>query len=133
MRRRTVRKWGSFAAVLGLAIRLAIAALHVPPAVAGALPGDDFLSQLVLCTSSGLRVVQLDESGQPVDPDQSPSSAPGCPICTSLSAAPFALAPDAVELNVPHTIATALDDRPVLLSVGRKPLVVRGRDPPARA
>jgi len=133
LKRRAWRRFGAVCALAGLAIRLLIAAVHVPPAVAGVAPGAAaFLSQIVLCTASGLRIVQLDKDGKPIEPGKSrpPQS---CPICTALSGAPLALAPSAAVLPAPKWVAAFAPERRAALVIGHKPLVVRGRDPPFQA
>ncbi len=117
----------------GLAFRLLIAAVHVPPAVAGIAPGAAaFLSQIVLCTSSGFQVVKLDKDGNPVDPGK-PRPQQSCPICSSLSSAPLAPAPALIVLPRPGHASYALVVERAPLVVGHRPLVVRGRDPPFQA
>jgi hypothetical protein len=120
---------------MGLAFRLFIVAVHVPPAVAA--PASDaasLFSQIVLCTASGLRVIKLDENGKPVDPSKSPGTAQSCPICTSLSGAPLALAPALNVLPVPQQIAALFRaELRTALVIGHAPLVARGRDPPLQA
>ncbi len=133
MKRKNHRRWGYLTALLSLSIKLVIVALHVPPAMAGGLPGDGLFSQIVLCTAAGYRVIQLDENGQPVETDQNPgSNAQSCPICTSLSGAPFAPVPDSVALPLPSAAVAAFNERADSLVMGDKPLVVRGRGPPAQ-
>jgi len=118
---------------MGLAFRLLIAAVHVPPAAAGAQPAAPGLfSQIVLCTASGFRVVQLDENGNPVEPGKSPPQQ-SCPICTALSGAPLALAPSMDLLAVPQFAAVFISEYRSALVIGSKPLVARGRDPPLQA
>lgn len=119
---------------MGLAFRLFIVAVHVPPAMAA--PTSDaasLFSQIVLCTASGLRVIKLDENGKPVDPSKSPGTAQSCPICTSLSGAPLALAPAANVLPMPQLAALYRAELRTALVIGRAPLVARGRDPPLQA
>lgn len=120
---------------MGLAFRLFILAVHVPPAVA--LPASDatsLFSQTALCTVQGQRIIKLDENGKPVDPSRSPGRAQGCPICTSLSSAPLALAPALNVLPVPEPLAALFRaELRSALVIGHAPLVVRGRDPPLQA
>jgi len=105
----------------------------MPPVIAGAAPGaSTSLSQIVLCTGSGLRVVQLDKDGNPVAPGKSrpPQS---CPICTALAGTPLALSPSLDIVPVPKFVALFTSERRIALVTGRKPLVARGRDPPLQA
>jgi Protein of unknown function (DUF2946) len=133
LKRRTLRRYGTVLALMGLAFRLLIAAVHVPPAAAGALPASPGLfSQIVLCTASGFRVVQLDEDGNPVEPGHSPPQQ-SCPICTALSGAPLALAPSMDLLPVAQFADVFISEHRTALVAGRKPLVTRGRDPPHQA
>lgn len=122
-------------ALAGLAIRLLLAAVHVPPAVAAdASDQASLFSQIVLCTGSGLRIIQLDKDGKPLDPSKAPGTAQSCPICTSLSHAPLALAPAAEVVPLPQLArAIFLTQRRDALVQRRKPLVTRGRDPPLPA
>jgi DUF2946 family protein len=132
--RRNWRSYASAFALVGLAFRLLIAAVHVPPAVAAGPEAASLFSQTILCTASGYRVVQLDAAGQPVDQDQAPPLDAGssCPVCMTLSAAPLAPLPSTIAVP-PPPIAMAV--QPVLYAepeLGRKPLVTRGRDPPVQ-
>jgi Protein of unknown function (DUF2946) len=125
-------------ALAGLLFRLLIVAVHVPPSAAaqtaaGAPSAASLFSQIVLCTATGLRVVQLDENGNPVDPGQSPGSAQSCPICTSLAGASLAPAPTLIALPVPAYARYAIAFEREPLVAGHKPLVARGRDPPFQA
>ena len=51
-------------------------------------------------------IVQLDENGQPVGP-KLPAIGQDCPVCTTLSGAPLALAPDVASLPVPFVAPIA--------------------------
>jgi len=133
LKRRRWRKFGTVFALTSLAIRLLVAALHVPPAMAARSPeAASLFSQIVLCTATGYRVVQLDENGQPTEPGKSPplNAGVGCPICMTLSATPMAPAPTPIIIPPPRLRAVASQERHAPLVIGRKPLVVRGRDPP---
>jgi hypothetical protein len=113
-----------------LAIRLVVAVLHVPPAFAGVTPAGDFPTQVVLCTASGMWIVELDENGQPVGP-KLPAIGQDCPVCSTLSGAPLALAHDVASLPLPFDAPIAVTENRTALVMGRKPFVVRGRDPPS--
>ena len=115
-----------------LAIRLIIAILHVPPAAAGVVPVGEFPSQVVLCTASGMWIVELDENGQPVGP-KLPAIGQDCPVCSTLSGAPLALAPDVASLPLPFATPITATEHRTALVIGRKPFVVRGRDPPSKS
>lgn len=115
-----------------LAIRLVIAVLHVPPAFAGVTPAGDFPTQVILCTASGMWVVQLDENGQPVGPKR-PATNQDCPVCSALSGAQLALAPDVARLSIPFAAPIAATEHRLALVIGRRPFVVRGRDPPSKS
>jgi hypothetical protein len=115
-----------------LAIRLVVAILHVPPAFAGVTPAGDFPTQAVLCTASGMWVVQLDENGQPVGPKR-PATNQDCPVCSALSGAQLALAPDVASLPIPFAAPSSVTEHRSALVIGRKPFVVRGRDPPSKS
>ncbi len=132
MKRRFWRRYGAALAVIGLAFRLVVVAVHVPPAIA-APDAASLFSQIVLCTASGLRIIKLDENGKPVDPSQSPGTAQSCPICTSLSGTPLALAFAADVLPMPKLAALYRAELRAALVIGRAPLVARGRDPPLQA
>jgi hypothetical protein len=135
LKRRLLHRYGIALALMGLAFRLFIVAVHVPPGAATQTSNANSLfSQIVLCTAQGLRIVKLDENGKPADPSQSPGSAQGCPICTSLSGAPLALAPALNVLPVPEPLAALFRaELRSALVIGHAPLVVRGRDPPLQA
>lgn len=135
MTRKQWREIGTAFALASLAIRLLIAVVHVPQAVAVEPGTVSLFSQVVLCTASGSRVVQLDENGQPVDPDNAPPLDAGlsCPVCTTLSAAPMASVPVATSLPVPPALFAATPLSATAHVMGRKPLVTRGRDPPTQA
>ena len=115
-----------------LAIRLVITVLHVPPAIASVADTSEFPSQLVLCTASGMWIVQLDEKGQPVGP-KVPAIGQDCPVCSTLSGAPLALAPAVASLPVPFAAPLIATEHRSALVLGRKPFVVRGRDPPSKS
>lgn len=132
MRRRLRHRYWAFAALACLAIKLVIAVLHVPPAFAGVTPTGEFPTQVVLCTASGMWVVQLDENGQPVGPKR-PAISQDCPVCSTLSGAPLALAPEAASLPIPFAAPIAATEHRTALMIGRRPFVVRGRDPPSKS
>lgn len=132
MRRRFRNRYWAFAALACLVTRLVIAALHVPPALAGVLPSNEFPSQVVLCTASGMWIVQLDENGQPVGP-KLPAIGQDCPVCSTLSSAPLALACDAASIPIPSAAPISVTGHRTALVIGRKPIVVRGRDPPSKS
>lgn len=120
-------------ALAGLLLRLLIVAVHVPPAAAQvALQAPSLFSQIVLCTAAGLRIVKLDADGNPVEPQQSPGSAQSCPICTSLSGAPLALAPTLVALPLPAYAGYVPSFERAPRVAGYAPLLARVRDPPHR-
>lgn len=135
MTRKQWRKFGTAFALASLAIRLLIAAVHVPPAIAADADAASFLTQTILCTASGYRVVQLDQDGQPVDPDNAPPLNAGvsCPVCTTLSAAPMAPAPPEITLAPPRLLIDGTPTRLTACVTGRKPLVTGGCDPPLQA
>lgn len=130
--RRPRHRYWSFAALACLAIRLAVAILHVPPAIAGVAPAGQFPSQVVLCTAPGVWVVQLDENGQPIGP-KVPAVGQDCPVCSTLSSAPLALAPDVASLPIPFAAPIAVTQHRTALVIGRKPFVVLGCDPPSKS
>ena len=131
LRQRRHRYW-AVAALTCLAIRLAIAVLHVPSAIAGGTSAGEFPSQVVLCTASGMRIVQLDENGQPVAP-KLPVIGQDCPVCSTISGAPLAPPPQAASLPVPFVTPIAVTQHRSALVTGRRPFVVRGRDPPFKS
>jgi len=136
LKRKVWRRYGTVLALMGLAFRLLIAAVHVPPAIAAPNPeAASPFSQIILCTASGYRVVQLDENGQPVEPDSSPPLNAGnsCPVCMTLSATPMAPAPTELSLPTPRVVIVTAHRRRSPLVVGHRPLVARGRDPPIQA
>jgi len=100
--------------------------------MAGVAPTGEFPSQVVLCTASGMWIVQLDENGQPVGP-KLPAIGQDCPVCSTLSGAPLALAHDGASLPVPFAVPITAGERRTALVLGRKPFVVRGRDPPSKS
>lgn len=132
LRRRLRHRNWALAALACLAIRLVIATLHVPPAMAGVAPTGDFPSQVVLCTASGMWIVQLDENGQPVGPKR-PAISQDCPVCSTLSGAPLALAPEVASLPIPFAAPIAATVHRTALVIGHRPFVVRGRDPPSKS
>ena len=132
--RRSWRRYASAFALVGLAIRLLIAAVHVPPAVAASPDAASLFSQTILCTAAGYRIVQLDADGQPVDPDNPPPLDAGtsCPVCTTLSATPLAPLPAALAIPLPPAVIAEQTQPLATPELGRKPLVTRGRDPPVQ-
>jgi len=132
LRRRFRHRYQALAALACLAIRLAIAVLHVPPAIAGVAPVGEFPSQVVLCTASGMWIVKLDDNGQPVGP-KLPAIGQDCPVCSTLSRTPLALAHDVASLPGPIAVPFATTEHRAALVLGRKPFVVRGRDPPSKS
>lgn len=132
--RRSWRTYASAVALVGLAIRLLIAAVHVPPAVAAGPDAASLFSQTILCTASGYRMVQLDADGQPVAPDDAPPLDAGtsCPVCTTLSATPMAPSPAALAIPLPPAVIAEQTPPLAAPELGRKPLVTRGRDPPVQ-
>ena len=87
---------------------------------------------MVLCTASGLWVVQLDDNGQPIGP-KLPAIGQDCPVCSTLLSVPLAPAPDVESLPVPFAAPIAVMQHRTAHVTGRKPFVVRGRDPPSES
>ena len=124
---------------LSLAFKLILAALHVPIAVAAtgiAVGGPNdataapSLTQLIICTPSGVRTLTLDSDGHPIDGSETPNLAAECGLCSVLHAGLFALAPDTVDLAAPQDVAATLVATRPSACMPTSPRLARGHDPP---
>jgi hypothetical protein len=130
LRRRLRHRYWAFAALACLTLRLVIAVLHVP--AAGAAPSGEFPSQVVLCTASGMWIVQLDENGEPFGP-KVPAIGQDCPVCTTLLDTPIAPLPRLAGPSEAFATPLAAPQRRTALVIERKPGVLRSRAPPSKS
>lgn len=104
------QSWIARVTVVSLLLKLAVAALHMPLALAaspGIEPGahpsasNTTLTQVVICTPTGLHTLTLDGDGNPVDAPSAPSMAPECGLCSVLNVGLNTTLPEASALAAP--------------------------------
>ncbi len=137
---RRQRRYASVIA-LSIALKLIIAGLHVPMAVAaigtagagdanvGAVPASSF-TQFIICTPSGVKTLTLDKNGEPIEVPTAPQALADCGLCSVLHAGLTALAPSAVSVALPHSHLAAVLGAPDAPCTPSAPRLARGHDPP---
>lgn len=127
--------------VLSLLLKLIVAGLHVPMAVAAAGVGPSgsaqdvsaptqSLSQLIICTPSGIKTLIFDEDGHPSEAPTAPQVTIDCGLCSVLQAGSAGLTPDQVSATVPQiTSVMVVFGRDAPCTPGA-PRFARGQDPP---
>lgn len=123
--------------MLSLMLNLAITSLHVPVATAaaaepGALPAavGELGTAVLICTASGVRVVTLDASGDPVPGQHGEAVIADCALCSVLNTATLAPAPDAVSLAAPRSVGFDVANICLPSATPAPPRLARGHDPP---
>lgn len=124
---------------LSLVLKLIIAGLHVPMALAAfgasaeanaASPQAQSFLQFVICTPSGVKALTLDANGNPTDVPAPPQASADCGVCSALQTGLAALGPEAVSIAHPHSNATALVGAHHAPCTPSAPRLARGHDPP---
>ncbi|MEG6508521.1 DUF2946 family protein [Methyloligella sp. 2.7D] len=106
-------------------------AWQVPAMALARLLAPELAAQtIVLCTSSGPRVVAVDQDGQPIENSHLPDPGKSCPVCQGVAGAVTPLLPDAPALEGPKVWIALHFDAETATSQGRRPFIRKGHDPP---
>lgn len=124
---------GARLAILGLLAHALLFAFHMP-VLAWSTGSEDGLTRgVIICTAQGMKVVTVDDQGQPVESPAQGNAARFCPVCQVLSSAPMAL-PDASVAMLAPPPPTRLAAPDVIDPERRLPSDrPRNRGPPALA
>ncbi len=134
MRSLQITRLGCSLALAGLMVRLVVAFLHVPIALAANLSsaGSDF--NIVYCQVFGSNRSPGALGSKPGDSDDAPDqqNLPLCPLCQAMSVSAFAIAPDAVgSLMPPATIVVKRVAEAARASKRRARIHTTARGPPS--
>jgi len=124
---------------LSLVLKVIIAGLHVPLAVAGVGSADGTpgvaaqsanFAQFIICTPTGIKTFTLDENGDPTEVPTTPHVLADCGVCSVLQTGVVALTPVADIYRLEQSPPAAVSSTHDVLCPPSAPRLARGYDPP---